>query len=135
MRSDDVRLRRLVFEMGGYHDHEVHLLTEWAEEWGLDPAQSFAGDLALQDVAKLGDLSGLDHDTWWLTLMIEHHRGAISIAERTLAVDGAVGDLAASVLSVQGREIDQMVTLREELCASEPDAAGCVGRVTSPNSG
>lgn len=129
MNSSDVRLRRLVFEMSGYHGHETGRLAEWAEVWEVEEAETFEGDLPTADVARLDGLSGSDHDTWWLVLMIEHHRGAVDITSRLLAggVDPAdeVAVLAGSIRSVQSDELAVMDELLAELCTEDPSAAGC----------
>lgn len=127
--TSDVRLRRLVFEMSGYHHHETDLLAEWAEEWDVVEAGTFPGDLPTTDVARLDGLSGADHDTWWLVLMIEHHRGAVDLTSRLLAsgvdADDETAVLAATVRSVQSDELVAMDDLLAALCAEHPSAAGC----------
>lgn len=123
----DVRLRRLVFEMAGYHGHETHQLAGWAQDWGVDEASTFPGDLPGPDVARLDELAGTDHDTWWLVLMIDHHRGAVELTSEVLG-QGATDEveaLAATVFEVQSDEITTMETLLAELCAEAPTAAGC----------
>jgi len=99
-RSGDVRLRRLVFEMTGYHHSETTTLEEWSAE----------------------------HDIWWLDLMIRHHRGALEIADAQIAAGGvaAAREMAISVRRVQSGEIEHMETLRDSLCAEQEQQAGTV---------
>ena len=130
VNSDDVRLRRLVFEMSGYHQSELDRLMEWADSHGIDAAGDFPGHLPDDDIAALASLDGAEHDIWWLDLMLRHHRGAVQMADAELAsgqID-EVRDLADTVRRVQSDEIEQMDGLRRALCAEQPAGtrtAGC----------
>ena len=117
VHSSDVRLRRLVFDMSGSH----------ADRWRVTAATDFPGDLAAASVDRLAVLTGADHDTWWLHLMIEHHRGALALAATQLGSGQvrAVIDLARTVQTVQSREVTAMEQLLSEFCGETPVAAGC----------
>lgn len=129
-RSYDVRLRRLVFEMSGYHASELETLDRWSDAQGIAPMADFPGEVPEGEVRHLADLDTVEHDIWWLDLMIRHHRGAVEIADAELR-DGKVAaarTLADTVRRVQSAEIEQMEELRHTLCAqiSPPEAvAGC----------
>ncbi|MFP5325006.1 MAG: DUF305 domain-containing protein, partial [Gammaproteobacteria bacterium] len=45
------------------------------------PLASHAADLAMSEMARLERLRGTEFDRLWLHLMIEHHDGAIRMAE------------------------------------------------------
>jgi len=127
-RSGDVRLRRLVFEMTGYHHSETELLEAWSAAHDIEAASPFPGDLPEPDLARLDSLQGVEHDIWWLDLMIRHHRGALEIADAQIA-GGRVAparEMAISVRRVQSGEIEQMETLRDSLCAEQVRQAGIV---------
>jgi uncharacterized protein (DUF305 family) len=55
----------------------------------------------------------VDFDRMFLRSMIEHHRGAITMAEYVLAkgIYPPVAELAGDVITVQEREIAQMETM------------------------
>ena len=125
--AEDVRLRGLVFEMGGYHARELALMERWAGDWDVPLAETFPGHLDRSRVDALTGLTGVDFDTEWLVLMIEHHDGAVALADTQLR-DGRMDearDLAKEVRKVQSDELAKMRTLLAELCASSPDALGC----------
>lgn len=130
VRSYDVRLRRLVFEMSGYHASELDMLNEWADAQSIAPADDFPGNLPERDVAHLADLDTVSHDIDWLNLMIRHHRGAVEVADAELR-DGKVAAarrMASTVRRVQSAEIEQMADLLREFCSqvSPPGALeGC----------
>lgn len=129
-RSTDVRLRRLVFEMTGYHRSETEMLDEWAAEHDIDGANSFPGSLPPEDLDRLAVSNGAEHDIWWLSLMIRHHRGALEIADAQTTGGGvrAVREMAISVYRVQAAEIVQMEQLRDSLCAEQTRGLAPVSR-------
>ena len=117
--ADDVRLRRLVFEMSSYHHSDMAALSQWSFEWGVDRSQDFPGDLPVSTLNQLASLSGTTFDLAWLDAMIEHHKGAISIAHAVLSGDAlpGVAAMAQATIDIQRREINEMTSLFRELCA------------------
>ena len=116
-RVDDTRVRRLVFEMSTYHQSELDQLHAWAQEWNVAPAEEFPGRVDTNRLAELAALSGTDYDRRWLELMIEHHEGALDIAQRQIdrgSVDASI-DMAESVRRVQLKDIEEMSSLLEVL--------------------
>jgi uncharacterized protein (DUF305 family) len=123
-QADDVRLRRLAFEMS-YHDHELHLLERQLHDWDLVEDEEFPGRLDDGLVAYLDTATGPDHDVVWLQSMITHHDGAIALAEQQQQ-GGVVASLrmvAEQTITVQGRELAAMRELLARLCIERPVAA------------
>lgn len=125
--SFDVRLRRLVFEMSGYHDDELKQLHSVAEHDHVSTTGDFPGSLSVGDLERLATTDGPAHDTWWLHLMIVHHEGALRIASEALS--GEVSDelsvIAKNTLTIQSGEISDMRTLLTELCDANTTLPGC----------
>lgn len=121
-RSSDVRLRRLIFEMGAYHHEEVHQLERNAFEWGVDVAHNFPGNISRDNINQLKDQGARSYDIMWLSLMIEHHEGALEIAQELLTSGGRqrLRDMATQVVAVQADEIVEMVRLQKDLCEKSP---------------
>ena len=116
--ADDVRLRRLVFEMGDYHHSDMGSLLRWSTEWGVERSDDFPGDISDETLQRLESLAGAKFDVAWLEVMIDHHEGALDISRAALE-HGArrdVEDLARSTIEVQSREITEMSLLRDEIC-------------------
>jgi uncharacterized protein (DUF305 family) len=116
-RSDDVRLRRLVFQMSSYHEQELDFLEELAGRWRIPAAQSFPGNISLSQLQKLERETGLKHDVEWLRLMIDHHEGALLIAQSQIQ-NGSfskIVKIAETVYDVQREEIVKMKLLLSEL--------------------
>jgi uncharacterized protein (DUF305 family) len=72
-----------------------------------------AGMMSEDDMAALDAATGADFERLWLQMMIEHHRGAVTMAQQVLAdgSDARVLDLARAIIAAQQREIDQMTQL------------------------
>ncbi|MBL7492781.1 DUF305 domain-containing protein [Frankia sp. AgB1.9] len=77
---------------------------------------SMGGMMSDEDLAKLRDAAGRDFDRMFLTMMIQHHRGAITMAT-TEQRDGRYGpakQLATSIATSQTAEIATMQTLLQK---------------------
>ena len=97
---------------------EIAQLEGWLKEWGqpLPDATHGAHMMTMDgmasdsDMQKLSTLSGTEFDRQFLTLMIAHHKGAITMTNAELT-DGkfpALKKLAAAMAVDQQGEIDQM---------------------------
>lgn len=68
------------------------------------------GMMSEAEMARLGTLRGEKFDRAWLTMMIEHHEGAVTMARAELK-DGEnpqARELAQQILDAQEQEIDEM---------------------------
>ena len=88
-------------------------LMQWQEVPGHDAPGTDSSGVGMVDQAtmdKLQSLTGPEFDRLWLTSMIDHHRGAIAMAQDEVA-HGRNADviyLARSIIATQQPEIDQM---------------------------
>jgi uncharacterized protein (DUF305 family) len=117
LRSDDVRLRKLVFQMQSYHEHELHQLSSHLEQWKIPPAKVFPGLIDPTRLAKIDQLVGSAYDTAWLNAMIEHHKGAVAIGKMQMKLGQipSLIDVARKVVTTQQAEIIEM----QEILAEE----------------
>lgn len=80
------------------------------------PGEPMPG-LATQDqIEALESLTGLDAEIMFLELMIDHHQGAVDMAEAVLdrSTNGIVTTFARGVVESQASEIDLMVSMLAE---------------------
>lgn len=106
---------------------EIDQLTGMLERWGEQvpttgsdehnghDADQMGGMMSADDMQALADSSGDEFERMWLTMMIEHHQGAVTMAETELA-DGANDEaqaLAQEIIDAQETEIAQMEQLLE----------------------
>ena len=69
-----------------------------------------SGMMTAGDMSKLGTLSGTEFDKTWLTMMTQHHTGAVDMAKVELA-RGSNADaktLATNIVAAQQAEISLM---------------------------
>ena len=92
-----------------------------AEDKGtnLEAGEIYPGSISAADFVRLSALSDSDYDVLWLTLMIDHHQGAVEISSQ--AIPGArsllVARIAESTRVTQIREIAVMQELLAQLTA------------------
>ena len=95
---------------------EIDLMEVWLDEWGMPSMGDMphdSGMLSEDDVDELRALDGVDLERLFLTGMIEHHEGAIEMAEDEIAA-GAHPDviaLAQAIVVAQTAEIEEMTAL------------------------
>jgi len=89
---------------------------------GMAQPPLMPGMLTQDQLAALDSARGPEFDRVFLTFMIQHHRGAITMVERLLAVPGAAQDgtvfrFAADVNADQTTEIDRMTRMLDAMSA------------------
>jgi uncharacterized protein (DUF305 family) len=83
------------------------------------------GMLTAEELARLDRARGAEFDRLFLTYMIKHHQGALTMVDRLFASRGAARDetvfrLASDVYADQSTEIDRMQKLLAALPAERP---------------
>ncbi len=131
-------VRALVDQVQAAQTPEVETMTTWLTDWdkeipatsmdhanaghdmddmddmdGDAPAHDMPGMMSGEQLKELEDASDADFAKLWMTMMIEHHEGAITMA-RTEQADGRFADaiaLARSIAESQAAEIAMMEDL------------------------
>jgi len=122
-RAASPKVKSLSEDIKGAQGPEIKKLSGWLKSWdekvpeempGMDhSAHGMPGMMKPEDMEKLKKASGKAFDTAFLKMMIEHHKGALSMA-KTEKSDGAykpAKDMAQEISSSQTAEIKQMDTL------------------------
>lgn len=126
-RTDDADLRRMAYDMATTQGQQSGQLYGWLAAWGLnqfssDPPMTWMGHsghgmnvlmpgmATAAQVAELSAASGVEAERQFLTLMIEHHRGALEMSNAVLerTQHPVVVAFARAVLASQQAEIDAM---------------------------
>lgn len=109
-------------------DPEIAQMSGWLTGWGEPvPSRSMSGMdmdsmdmggmMSEQDMSRLENATGAEFDRMWLTMMVQHHRGAVAMAKTELR-EGQNEDakqLARAVVDAQSKEIATMSALLETL--------------------
>jgi uncharacterized protein (DUF305 family) len=125
----DPRVTDLANQIKAAQGPEIQQMQGWLNEWGNPPMSPMpSGDMDMpghgdmpgmsggmgmmseEDMTALKNAQGADASRLFLTQMIEHHQGAITMAQNEIR-DGkypAPVEMARSIVESQQREIDTM---------------------------
>lgn len=110
-------------------DPEIQQMRGWLGTWGAPErmdgmhgmdhgdmdmgGQSAGGMMSSEDMSALMNAQGSDFDQMWLEMMIEHHQGAIAMAEsvKQKSQNSDVIALSNNIISAQQAEIATMQRL------------------------
>lgn len=111
------QVRDLATQIKKAQDPEIATMRGWLASWGAPTAAPTGmahdhgdGMMSAREMAQLEAATGADFDRRWLTMMIAHHEGAVTMSEQVLGTtkDPAVRTLAESIISGQKAEISTM---------------------------
>jgi uncharacterized protein (DUF305 family) len=126
--SDDPDITRLVSAIKAAQQPEIDQLSAWLAEWGQPVPDAdmgadhdmsgtggmmMSGMMSATDMARLDESSGSAFDRMWLEMMIQHHEGAIDMADDELE-DGEFAEakqMATAIITSQQAEITEMEAL------------------------
>ncbi|MFM2353400.1 MAG: hypothetical protein RLZZ608_806 [Actinomycetota bacterium] len=107
---------------------EIELMRQWLDGWGIGTAEDMGGmdhggtggmggmDGMMSDeqMAQLESASGADGSALFLELMIEHHEGAVDMAEDVID-DGHSADVRALAEQIVTSQTAEIATMRDLL--------------------
>ena len=114
----DPRVTELANEIKAAQGPEIQQMQGWLTQWGtpaMPPMSShdmpgMQGMMSASDMTALKDAQGAEASKLFLTQMIAHHEGAITMAQTEIK-DGqfpAAIELAKAIAATQQKEIDTM---------------------------
>lgn len=126
-RAAAPEVKTLASRIQAAQDPEIETMSGWLRSWGEDvpssstsmghggghSSTSMPGMMSSDQMNDLMAKGGTAFDRAFLTMMTEHHQGAIEMA-RTEQAKGGYGpakDLAGKIVKDQQAEIDQMAAL------------------------
>ncbi|MFJ9349222.1 DUF305 domain-containing protein [Streptomyces sp. NPDC101237] len=122
-RASSARVKDLAARIEKAQDPEIGTLSGWLRAWGEDVPMAgmdhggHAGTTGAMtgmtddaDMTALRKAEGPDFDTKFLTMMAEHHRGAVEMAatERAAGAYRPATELARAIATGQNAEIKEM---------------------------
>lgn len=129
-QASSTEVKTLATQIKSAQDPEIATMSGWLAGWGEDvPSSSMSmgsmdhsmgsgtGMMSDADMTSLGAASGAAFDKMWVSMMIEHHTGALDMAKTELS-DGQNPDaqkLAQSIVASQTAEIATMKQLQTTL--------------------
>jgi uncharacterized protein (DUF305 family) len=113
--SASADVKALATQIKAAQDPEIQKMKGWLGQWGASessgPMDHGAGGMMTdQDMSNLMGANGTEFDRMWLTMMIAHHQGAVTMAQDVLATtaNADVKELATAVVEGQNKEIATM---------------------------
>jgi uncharacterized protein (DUF305 family) len=116
-RASGAEVKDLAAKIKGAQQPEIDTMTKWLTAWGKPTAAPDAGHgaaghgmMSKADMAKMMDAKGAEFDKQFLTMMVAHHEGAITMAKDETA-KGSNTDakaLAEKIITDQQAEITAM---------------------------
>lgn len=119
-KDTSARVRQLAEQIRAAQDPEIATMTRWLEQWGapMTSDQGHAGHggggmMSEEDLEELSAADGRSFETMWLEMMVEHHEGAVVMAQDVLETTASpeVKALAQAVVAGQTQEIATMKSL------------------------
>jgi uncharacterized protein (DUF305 family) len=118
-RAADARVKDLAVKIEAAQQPEIDTMTGWLAAWGSAPMPDMSGSMdhggmpgamSEADMAALHDARGAAFDERFLTMMIEHHEGAVEMAQEQVAKGSnpQAKALAATIVTDQQAEIATM---------------------------
>jgi uncharacterized protein (DUF305 family) len=123
-KASSADVKALAAEIKKAQAPEITTMSGWLKAWGEDvpvdagsampgmhhASSDMPGMMSERDMTALGRKSGRAFDTAFLTMMVEHHQGAVDMArtERTGGAFAPARTLAGAVITAQTAEIAQM---------------------------
>lgn len=127
-RATDAEVKALAGKIKAAQDPEITTMTGWLTTWGKPaPATSMGGMdmggaampgmMSGADMGKLGAMTGKAFDKQFLTMMIAHHQGAVTMAQQelTAGTNGQAEALAEQIITSQTAEISTMKSILARL--------------------
>ncbi|MGY1452803.1 DUF305 domain-containing protein [Streptomyces sp. SS8] len=128
-RAASQEVKDLAAEIRKAQDPEIETMSGWLESWGeqVPPkdegtdgtdhsghgSHGMSGMMTPEEMAELEGSSGKAFDTAFLEMMIEHHKGAVTMAEdqKENGSYGPAKAMADDIITTQNAEIDAMEKL------------------------
>ncbi|MFE9770465.1 DUF305 domain-containing protein [Streptomyces sp. NPDC005931] len=122
-RASSSEVKDLAARIEKAQDPEIRTMSGWLKAWGEDvpssmpgmdhgdsDASGMPGMMGTEDMDELMDASGKGFDSMFLTMMVEHHEGAVDMAttEKEKGQYGPAKKMADDIITAQNAEIEEM---------------------------
>jgi len=117
-RASSPKVKDLAARIEKAQDPEIQMMNGWMKSWNMGMGMSspmpsmsaMAGMMSGKDMTELKNMSGKEFDSMFLTMMIEHHNGAIEMAktEKAKGSYAPAVSMAGDIISGQTAEITEM---------------------------
>jgi len=127
-RATSPEVKELAAAIEAAQDPEIETMTDWLETWGEDvpdddmggmdhgdmSGDDMPGMMSADDMGELEASDGTEFDQMFLTMMIEHHQGAIEAAQ-TEQKEGENPDALALAKQIETDQTAEIETMQDLL--------------------
>lgn len=127
-RAESPKVKELALAIQGAQDPEIKTMTRWLKDWdeplpddgmsgmghGSDDSDSMSGMMSDDEMKSLDSSSGNEFDKMFLTMMVKHHEGAITMAEDEMA-DGENAEAIALAKTIKQAQTGELATMKDLL--------------------
>ncbi|MFH9086446.1 DUF305 domain-containing protein [Streptomyces sp. NPDC017673] len=124
-RASSARVKDLASRIEKAQDPEIRTMTGWLTSWGEQVPMAgtdhsahsgmsgMSGMMSEGDMTALKKATGKDFDTKFLSMMVDHHEGAVEMAttEKEKGQYGPAKTMADAIVTAQNAEIKEMKQL------------------------
>ena len=134
-RTNLPELRDVAGRIDASQEDEIEFMQQWLSERGesvpeptahsaMHMSHEMAGMASPEDMARLAELEGTEFDRLFLTLMIDHHEGAVTMVEDLLEQPGSAYDpvLYQFVTDIQNDQTSEIERMNAMLASLSVDA-------------
>ncbi|GHE65065.1 DUF305 domain-containing protein [Streptomyces capitiformicae] len=134
-RASDTEIKSLAADIEKAQDPEIQTMKSWLKAWGkpesaeesmpgmdhgsggMDHGSGMSGMMSEEDMQKLEAAKGTEFDRMFAEMMIEHHKGAITMAEdeQKNGRNATAKKLAADVVKTQSAEVEKFDKILDRL--------------------
>ena len=115
----DERVVALAEEIKAAQEPEIQTMDQWLEDWGADMdsmegMDHGSGMMSEEDMQALEDATGPDAGRLFLEQMIQHHEGAVDMAQEEVD-NGQNSDAITLAETIIDTQTDEIATMKEIL--------------------
>ena len=126
-KATDPEVKKIAGEIKNAQDPEIKTMTGWLTSWGqptsmpsghnMEGMSSMPGSMSEEDMTKLEAATGAEFDREFTRMMIEHHKGAIEMAQQqqTAGTNPDAKALAATIEKAQTAEVATLQKILDRL--------------------
>lgn len=126
-RAQNPQVKALAAKIRGAQAPEIQTMTGWLTSWGQSATMSGGGHgsghggstgmMTPEDMQKLMGATGAEFDRMFLTMMTEHHKSAITMAqdEQQNGQFAPAKELATQIVTTQQTEVTEMEALLKQV--------------------
>lgn len=117
-RATSPDVKSLAANIEQAQDPEIQTMTDWLNAWGEelpeDMSTDMPGMMSEEEMVEMEAASGVAFDQMFLTMMIEHHEGAVEMAQ-TQQADGENPDAIALADKIEADQTTEITTMKNLL--------------------